>query len=95
MYAEIGASSSDTATVTMTYGGTTSKQFNIFVQQIECSAEWRLAFKQQCTECPKIYRKSVLHLLKYTANLYLSRCSTDLRYILRHSVVYLLPDSEA
>ena len=22
------------------------------------------------TECPKIYRKSVLHLLKYTANLY-------------------------
>ena len=32
-----------------------------------------------CTECPKIYRKSVLHLLKYTENLYLSRCSTDLR----------------
>ena len=31
------------------------------------------------TECPKIYRKSVLHLLKYTTNLYLSRCSTDLR----------------
>ena len=23
-----------------------------------------------CAECPKIYRKSVLHLLKYTANLY-------------------------
>ena len=31
------------------------------------------------TECPKIYRKSVLHLLKYTVNLYLIRCSTDLR----------------
>ena len=31
------------------------------------------------TECPKIYRKYVLHLLKYTANLYLIRCSTDLR----------------
>ena len=29
------------------------------------------------TECTKIYRKSVLHLLKYTLNLY--RCSTDLR----------------
>ena len=43
VYAEIGASSTDTATVTMTYGGTTSKQFNIFVQQIECSAQWRLA----------------------------------------------------
>ena len=31
------------------------------------------------TECPKIYHKSVLHLLRYTANLYLSRCVTDLR----------------
>ena len=40
-------------------------------------------------ECPKIYRKSVLHLLKYTANLYLS--STDMRYILGHSVVLLKP----
>ena len=27
-------------------------------------------------ECPKIYRKSVLHLLKYTANLYSNICST-------------------
>ena len=27
----------------------------------------------------EIYRKSVLHLLKYTANLYLSRCSTNMR----------------
>ena len=31
------------------------------------------------TECPKIYRKSVRHLLRHTANLYFSRCSTDLR----------------
>ena len=31
------------------------------------------------TECLKFYRKSVLHLLKYTANLNLSRFSTDLR----------------
>ena len=30
------------------------------------------------TECPKIYRKSVLHLLNHTANIYLSRCSKDL-----------------
>ena len=30
-------------------------------------------------ECPKIYRISVLHMLKCTANLYLSRCSKDLR----------------
>ena len=31
------------------------------------------------TECPKIYRKFVLHLLKYKFSVYLSRCSTDLR----------------
>ena len=35
------------------------------------------------TECPKIYRKSV----QYTENLYLSRCSTDLPYILGHSAL--------
>ena len=39
------------------------------------------------TECPKFYRKSVLHLLKYTANLHLSRISTDVRQIFGHSVV--------
>ena len=38
------------------------------------------------TESPKIYHKSVLHLLKYIANLYLSRYSTNLWYILGHSV---------
>ena len=31
------------------------------------------------TECPKIYRKSVLHLLKYRFAVNLSRCSIDLR----------------
>ena len=29
------------------------------------------------TECPKIYRKSVLHLLMYKFAVYLNRCSTD------------------
>ena len=38
------------------------------------------------TKCPKILRKSVLHLLKYTANLHLSRCRSDMRYVLGHSV---------
>ena len=38
------------------------------------------------TECPKSNRKSVLHLLKYIFSVYLSRCSTDLRLILGHSV---------
>ena len=38
------------------------------------------------TECPKIYRKSILHLLRCTANQYFGRCSTDLRFILGHSV---------
>ena len=28
------------------------------------------------TECPKIYRKSVRHLLKYRFAVYLNRCST-------------------
>ena len=39
------------------------------------------------TDCQKIYFKYVLHLLKYTANLYVSRCSTDMQYILGHSVL--------
>ena len=43
------------------------------------STKWSRRQCQIATEFPKIYRKSVLHLLKYTANLYLSRCSTDLR----------------
>ena len=36
-------------------------------------------FSTTTTPGPKIYLKSVLHLLKYTANLYHSRCSTELR----------------
>ena len=32
------------------------------------------------TDCPINYRKSVLHLLKYSFALYLNRCSTDNRY---------------
>ena len=38
------------------------------------------------TECPKSYRKSLLHLLEYKFSIYLSRCITDLRLILGHSV---------
>ena len=37
---------------------------------------------QRITERPKIYRKSVLHLLNYKFAVNLSRCSTDLSYIL-------------
>ena len=47
-------------------------------------------FCHEPTKCPKIYRKSVLHLLGYTANLYLCIWSTDLRYILGHSVPILI-----
>ena len=36
-------------------------------------ARQELLGNQVFTECPKIYRKSVLHLLKYTENLCLSR----------------------
>ena len=38
-----------------------------------------LQMRYSHTECPNIYRKSVLHLLKYTSNINLSKCSTDLR----------------
>jgi len=41
MYAEIGEASGDTATVTFTWGDTSAKQYNIFVQQIPCDAEYR------------------------------------------------------
>ena len=36
------------------------------------------------TECPKIYRKSVLYLLKYTANLYCICLSTPQIYTQMH-----------
>ena len=39
-------------------------------------------------KCLKIYRKSVLHLFKYTVNLYFSRCSTDLRLMFGHPVTF-------
>ena len=52
---------------------------NVPESQITSINLYRLLYfitMHQCkSECPKIYRKSVLHLLKYTANLYLSRCS--------------------
>ena len=38
-----------------------------------------LQHTSEATECPKIDCKSVLHLLRYIASLYSSRCSTDLR----------------
>ena len=41
------------------------------------------------TECPKIYRKSVLQLLKYTANLCFGRCIIDLSQIWGHPVKML------
>ena len=37
---------------------------------------------------------NVLHLLNYTLNLYLCRCSTYLRYILGHSVYIFFSESE-
>jgi len=53
MYAEIGANSGDTATVTLTYGGTSDKKFNIFVRQIECSSPLRAP-----TDCVQYYTAS-------------------------------------
>ena len=53
----------------------------------------RLGGRVKHTECPKIYRKSILHILKYTTNLYLSRCNTILRKILGHSVAIHFKDA--
>ena len=60
-----------------------------FTYFIHCS--WYCMFKKSCpffmkqlmynisTECPKIYRKYVLHPLKYRYAVYFNRCSKDLR----------------
>ena len=42
VYVNVGADSTDTGTVTMTWGNiVTAKQYNIFVQQIECSSAYK------------------------------------------------------
>lgn len=49
MYVNLGADTGDTATVTMTWGSIASaKQYNIFVQQIECSSPQRAP--QDCVQ---------------------------------------------
>ena len=54
-----------------------------FVQEIEDDSNEHFRHKEKKpTECPTIFRKSVLHPRKYSANSY---CA-DLRYILGHSV---------
>lgn len=50
MYVEIGRDSGDTASLKVTYGGTTSTQFNIFVRQIECNSLSRAP-----TDCVQYY----------------------------------------
>ena len=55
VYAEFGATSTDTATVTFTYGSTTTaKTFNILLRQISCTATWRLV-----THCIYWYRRLI------------------------------------
>jgi len=41
MYVEFGAVSTDTATITLTYGDTSSKTWNILLRQIACTAAWK------------------------------------------------------
>ena len=61
---------------------------------VDLDIEWlriRLFLQQKIyTECPKIYRSILKHLLKYTANLYLSRCSTDCGKFWDTQYTYLL-----
>ena len=40
--------------------------------------------------CPRIYRKSVLHLLKWTWNMRSSRCSTDLGLYMKRSILWFV-----
>ena len=42
-------------------------------------------------ECPKMYSKSVLHLLKYTANLYISRL--QYRYAANFGTLSMIDDN--
>ena len=52
VYAEFGATSTDTATVTFTYGSTTTaKTFNILLRQISCTATWRFVKTCLCYNC--------------------------------------------
>merc|ERR1712102_114489 len=42
MYVEFGATATDTASVTFTYGSTTTaKTYNVLLRQISCTATWR------------------------------------------------------
>jgi len=51
MYAEVGATSTDTATVTVTYGSTTTaKTWSVLVRQISCTSTWKAP-----TDCAQYY----------------------------------------
>ena len=63
----------------------TNRNFTLVNKNGQPRAHWR-SWYWYITECPKIYRKSVLNLLKYRFAVYLSRCSTDLRKIFGHPV---------
>merc|ERR1712117_396834 len=61
MYAEFGATSTDTATVTFTYGSTTTaKTFNILLRQISCTATWRAP-----TDCTRYFTGAAGNVKSY------------------------------
>jgi len=61
MYAEFGATSTDTATVTFTYGSTTTaKTFNILLRQISCTATWRAP-----TDCTQYFTGAAGNVKSY------------------------------
>jgi len=41
MYAEFGADTTDTITITITYGDTTAKTWNVLLRQIACTSTWK------------------------------------------------------
>ena len=75
--------------ITIIFGRSNINEINIYICEINIkklyifsSHQWEKKMGQEIflfTECPKIYRKSVLHMLRYIFVVYLSRSSTDLR----------------
>jgi hypothetical protein len=84
MYAEFGATSTDSITMTLTYGSsglTTAKTFNILARQISCTATWKAP-----TDCTQFFTGVSGSVLSYsygqflTSNYYTNCIRTEKGY---------------
>merc|ERR1711971_596012 len=60
MYTEFGATSTDTITLTITYGDTSSKTWNVLLRQISCSSSWKAP-----TDCVQYFTGSTGTIQSY------------------------------